>query len=349
MKSTQFPILLATIALVAGLQLSANGQGTSIRTGASTAATGYLEAKPDAFGAIYNNSGTAGDANGDNFRPAGSSLSQPTFSSGFFVFIGGTQRALLSANTNFQNIYPGGNLTRTIVTPNAASDTNGDGVNDSLTSAFTVTGANTNLGFNLNQRVFGAGVGVSILQQDYVISNVTGASVTLDLVRVLDADLSWNGDFLNDSVGTSMNGAGLGTYVYQNEVGSSTQALTITSPQASVYFGSKNSVDPDGPGGSPAYGFGTDVIHWNAFGIPTGWVNNIANVGYNLNGDSGAVPAGQDSAIGLGFTVTIPADASRTVRFETLYGRTSPVPEPTSLAVGLSALGALACLRRRFA
>jgi len=335
------------VALVPALALA---QGTQIRTGSDSTLGGYLEIKPDSYGAFAQAfTGVPGGPNEELFRPAGSTLQLSAFTSGFFVFAGGTQRELLSDNAEFQATYPAdASLTRTVTSPNVASDFNGDGVNDSLSSAFSVTGGATNLGFALTQRVTAFGPGVSFLRQTYAVTNNGSAPIAFSMVRMYDGDLLWAGDFSNDNVGTTTNGAGLGSYVYQSEVGSSSQAVTLSSTLATQYFGGKHGVDPDGAGGSPAYNFGTDVQVWNAFGIPTGWVNNVAGVGYNTNGDSGASPPGatapMDAFMGLGHSISLDAGASLSFDVFHTYGQTSPVPEPGTLA--LLTVGLLAIRRR---
>jgi hypothetical protein len=334
-------------ALAPGLAL---GQGTQIRTGGDSSVGGYLEIKPDAYGGFAQNfNGSVGGPNEELFRPAGSSLQLSAFSAGYFLFVGGTQRELLSDNTEFQgSVTADASLTRSVTSPNVASDSNGDGVNDTLNSAFTVTGGATNLGFNLNQRVSVFSPGVSFLQQRYAVTNNGTGRISFNMVRIYDGDLLWTGDFTTDNVGTATNGSGGPTYVYESEVGSTSQAVTLSSSLPSQYFGGKHGVDPDGAGGSPAYNFGTDVQIWDAFGIPGGWLNHIAGVGYNTNGDSGASPAGstapRDAFMGLGHSIVLDAGSSLTFDVFHTYGQTTPVPEPA--AVVLLGLGLFAVRRR---
>jgi hypothetical protein len=274
---------------------------------------------------------------------------EAVFTSGFFIF-SGTQRELLSESAAWQGVFAAdASLSRSITSPNAPSDTNGDGVDDSLQSAFRVSGGAVNLAFALQQRVQTAGPGVSLLQQTYSITNNGAASLAFSMVRNMDADLLWSGDFADDNVGTSMHGAGLGPFVYQNEVGDLSQAITLSSVTAGSYYAGKNGVDPDGAGGGPAYGFGTDVQIWNAFGLPTTWQNHVAGVGYNLNGDSGAAPPGSaatpDGFVGLNFTFDLGPGQSQTFSILHSFGQTSPVPAPSTLA--LLGLGATLSRRRR--
>jgi hypothetical protein len=81
------------------------------------------------------------------------------------------------------------------------------------------------------------------------------------------------------------------------------------------------------PGGvEPAYAYGTDTQVWDAFGVPTNWRNNVANVGYDTDGQSGP-QTGSDAFTGLEYIVHI--------------------PEPTSFAlISLLSMGLLAFRRR---
>ena len=81
------------------------------------------------------------------------------------------------------------------------------------------------------------------------------------------------------------------------------------------------------------YGFGTDTQVWDAFGVPAGWVNHIAGVGYDTDGESGASPSGstdpRDGFMGLSIDVSLGAGlgpaASTTVIVHHTYGSTTPV------------------------
>jgi hypothetical protein len=129
-------------------------------------------------------------------------------------------------------------------------------------------------------------------------------------------------------VGTTTNGSGLELYVYQSEVAHGVPTtVVLSSPQATSYYGGKNGVTTSGV----TFGFGTDVQQWDAFGVPSGWANNIAGVGINTNGDSGAMPAGvlADAFIGLGFDVQLDPGQSTTITVNYAYGETTP-PQQTN-------------------
>jgi hypothetical protein len=210
---------------------------------------------------------------------------------------------------------------------NVTSDTNSDGVDDTAMSAFTVFGGDTSLRFDLVQSVSSAGAGVALVRQEYTITNGTLEAIDFALVRSFDGDLSWQFDFSDDEVGTMMHGGGLGTYVYEQESGSpSITAVTLSGTPGPDYYGGKNGVEP--PNGPPAYGFGTDVQLWDAFGVPDSWRTYIAGVGYGVNGNSGEFPPGAidpaDGFIGMDFPVSLGPGEQTTVTALHTYGQNSP-------------------------
>lgn len=298
-----------------------------IATGTDSSADGYLEVSPDEYGSF----GAFGIINGiteDRFKPTGQTLQQTTFTSGFFLFVpSGFQQELLSDIQEWQDILlAGGGLDRVVTAANVASDTNGDTVNDTLTSSFNVFGGSTDLDFDLTQSVASLGGGVSILKQDYVITNNGAASIDFSLVRNYDGDLLWGSDFSNDEVGTTMHGAGLGVYVYMQEAAfPGTTAVTL-SGNATSYWGCKNGIEPGAT--FPPCGFGTDVQIWEGGGLPTNWKNHIAGVGYDINGDSGEFPPGvidpADGHTGLELEVSLNPGESTNVGLIHTYGQASP-------------------------
>ncbi len=325
----------------------------SLRTGSARNVDGYLNAQPDDYGAVTNFTTPLG-LNGDEFNPGGSAAARVvTFTNGFFLFGPNSQRELLSDETQWQNTYPAdASLDRAVTSANVAIDTNSDGINDQANSAFRVFGGTTDLGFQLKQNVVSVSSSVSYLRQDYVVTNNGTGAISFSMVRSGDFDLVWGGTAANDSVGTTSNGAGVGPYASMQEVGQDTQSVTQSNGTGQSYYGGRESVLP--PNGPPAMGFGTDVQVWDAFGIPASWVDYIANIGYNTNGQSGPTPGG-DAFIGLGSNFTMEEGQSLCFTNLVTYGQTSPVtlstpcvvPEPATVSlVALGAIGLLA-LRRR--
>ena len=318
-----------------------------LATGPNPAADGYLQIGADSYGAWAS---TTFGGGGDTFNPAGAIASQEVaFTSGFFLFVNGNERGLLSASTNWQATYTAAptippNLTPSITSPNVLSDTNADGVNDTAVSGFTAMGGTTNLSFRLQQHVQSAGPGVAVLEQTYTVTNDGTAPVDIQMVRSMDADLVFSGPFTNDEVGTSMWGAGLGTYVFQQEAADpGITAVTLSSNAATAYYGGKNTVVPSG--GPPNFAFGTDVQVYDAFGVPGSWVNEIANVGAGVNGLSTALPTGTaangvgDGFVGLQFLLNgLQPNETRTFTLAHTYGQNAPVPEPSGIALILSGI-----------
>lgn len=332
-----------------------------LRTGASSAANGYLEIRPDDYGAWAADfvTGAIGP-NGDSFKPSTSTLQVVSFTNGFMLFAPGAQRELLTDNAQWQAATNGTggppfsadtSLSRSVTSANVASDSNGDGINDTANSGFRIfaPGGGTDLGFLLSQRVTSISPSVSNMVQTYRVTNNGAAPITFKMVRGVDADLLWDANFESDSVGTSANGAGLGPFVFEQEPAQPTQSLTLSIPNGASYYGGKHGVLPGL--GAPVYDFGTDTEVWDANGIPTSWINNVAGVGYApLNGQSGPAPVGstvpRDAFMGVDILLTLGVGASASFDVFQTYGQTTPIiPEPGT--IGLLAFAALATLRRR--
>ena len=336
----------------------------SLRTGSNTATDGYLEIQPDEFGSWCSAfSGNPFGPNADRFKPTGAILSTPTFTSGFFLFAPGNQRELLSNNTDWQATTNGAtppsppfsadtSLNRAVVTPNVATDSNGDGINDTSTSSFRVfsPAPGTDLNFNLRQRVSAVGPGVSIMAQDYTVTNNGSTSITIGLVRAHDADLLYDNNFETDSVGAGGNGGPGRPYVFVQEPNQPSQAVTMSLSGTGSYYAGKHGVVP--PNGPPNFDFGTDTEVWDNNGVPTSWRNLVAGVGYNTDGQSGPSPAGsttpRDGFMGMDLSLTLAPGQSQSFSTLFTYGQTSPVPEPAT-ALGAVALGGLMLRRRRTA
>ncbi len=312
---------------------------TPLATGNNSTADGYLLIAPDAYGAWAPPFSGGTGTTTDRYNPVGSGTAQvAAFTSGLYLFIGNSARTLLSTSGDWQGVMSSGsNLTVEITQEVVASDSSGNGTDDTGVSAFQVSGGGVGaaLSFDLVQTVESLGLGPiqgALLTQEYTITNLDNDPIDFTLVRAFDGDLLWNGDFSNDNVGTGTNGSTDERYVYQSEAGSTVTAITLSSPQGDAYSGGKHGVDPDGGGGSPAYNFGTDVQVWEAFGIPSGWRNNIAGVGYDADGDSGAAPGGstdpRDAFMHLDIPVSLGAGASTTVVVHHTYGHNAPlIPE----------------------
>ena len=351
-------LLLVTVGPVAA-GASSEGPGGGVAEGILTIANGsdpsvdgFLSVAPDDYGEWA--SVTFGGG-GDIFNPAGAFAPlEATFTSALFLSVPSrTQRIVLTDNPNQLALGNDASLAIAVSSPLAASDTDGDGVDDTLVSSFTATGTNTALSFDLTQAVSSPAAGVALMQQDYVITNDSGMSVDIVLARVYDGDLLWDGDFSNDQVGTGYNMAGGDVYVFEQEAAAPTPtSITISSPQAISYFGGKHGVQP--AGGPPPYDFGTDTEVFDAFGIPASWVNHIAGVGYDLDGVSGTAPAGstapEDGFTGIGFSFTLAPAESTTISVSHTYGQDfpgQPVPTieiPTLGWTGLAALAAVLAL-----
>ena len=305
------------------------GAPMTIATGPDNTVDGYLEIGADEYGS-WGSFGLGGPYT-ELFNPATPDLDllEASFTSGFFLFVPALgQRELLSDNGDWQAVFaPDSSLERLVLSANVASDTNSDGVNDTLTSSFGVQGGGTALLFDLTQSVAALGGSVATMTQEYTVTNMGSSMVSFDLVRAYDGDMVWSGDFSNDEVGTSQLADGVGPFVFEQEVvPPGVTAVTVSGSGAGDYYGGKNGVQPEG--GPPPYGFGTDVQVWDAFGVPTSWRNHIAGVGYDTDGLSGPAPPGsidpEDGFIGLDFSLTLAPDASTTITVVHTYGSSGP-------------------------
>ncbi len=306
-------------------------------TGADGAADGFLQVCADPMGgwAHY----TFGGAS-DRYNPVGeAAMHYVSFSNAFFLYRPAQQqRELLSNNPMWKRqlgvddaslsavilcVNPGPNC----IPGSVASDTNDDGVYDHVVSKFRVTGTGVDLTFDLTQQVSivapRAGDPVSVLNQTYSIHNNLASEVSFTLLRQADLNLTWDNGADNDSVGTGTNGSPLDRHVFVGEAGQPATHITMSSPQATRYVGAKSGVDPDGPGPGPAMGAGTDVQEWNVYGVPEGWGNFIAYVGYDTNGSSGATAG--DAHVDLEIPVSIAGNGTTVVNVDVTYGAMTPL------------------------
>lgn len=313
---------------------------------------GYLDVTVEEYGSWASSNFGGG---GDRYNPVGFSLNEVAFTSGFFLFIkdpagaecaealGNCKRELLSDNDTWLGVGfkddDDTSLFKQITLThedNPPIDTNGDGVDDTATSAFEVFGGETDLSFELEQHLFSTalpdGTPVGVLTQTYIITNNADSEVDLELLRAVDYDILWaTDDFTDDSVGTATNGSPspAGVYVFQKDPDHPATAITMSSPQATAYYGAKGGIDPDGDGPGPPFGFGTDTQQWDAFGMPESWANHIAGVGANLDGESDPSPGGGDcspcdASIGLDIRILLGPGETVDVTIQYAYGAMMP-------------------------
>ncbi len=292
-----------------GVTVQAYAVPRNIATGPNPNVDGYLRIGADEYGSCT--SVTFGGGLGDIYNPAGSDAGglgplEATFSNGFMIFVDTfppdgifDARELLSDNAMWQstncagaNIQSDDTLLREVIFFNNANDTNADGVDDLMTSRFQVLDINfsVDLLVDVLQAVFsGEGNSIALLIQRYTITNLHDDPVTFNLVRIGDFDLVYNGTAVDDdSVGTDR--AVAGNAVFQREDSTPATRITMISADATDYAGGINGVMPtDGP---PAFSFGTSCEQWDAFGLPATWADEIARVGNQVNGESGAQPFG---------------------------------------------------------
>ena len=297
---------------------------------------GHLDIGVDDFGSYGDYGGAIYD---DLFEPSGgASRYETSFTAGAMVFLsggaGGTSANLLSAIPNWLTDLGGGSagtrpLSLVIDSPNTLNGAS------QVNSTFHIQdgpGARR-LAFALNQKIGPAINGVTSLKQTFVITNTGTEAVDINFHVRQDADLLWDGMFDSDLVGASLGQ----TYLFQQEPGAPGQSVALgvglcNTTNRSFYFAGKQGFSP--PNGPPDYGYGTDVIEWAAFGAPTTWRNNVAYVGYNLDGNSGANFG--DAFLGEEFQQSLTPTQSITVIVTRVYGTTTPVDTvlPSSFTIG---------------
>ncbi len=305
---------------------------------------GRLEVSPDAYGAYQNGYGSAG--NGDTFDPPGAEPPlTPMFSTAFFVFNTATlDRVVLSESTasfvaNYNTSANPATFTIAVTSPQVGSDSDGDGVTDTSTSSFTITGGNAgvNLSVTLVQRVYKPAAGVSRFRQTWTFTNNGAAAADLKVMKHVDMDIfatpvglaSW-ADVAGsiDSVGCQP------ITVYEREPSPAPPttpiAFALATPSAGyVYYAARSGYDPDGAGPDPAMAFGTDFQIWNAYGLPPSWANQTAFVGPapTTGEDPNEFPVGgvapNDGFMGYQWVTSIPAGGNRTFATVTAYGSRS--------------------------
>ncbi len=295
-----------------------------------------LVVNPDAFGGVTTGFGLAG--NDDPFDPPGAEplIPGPTFGTALFLYNPTTldRVSLAHATSSMATTYPGTFITA-ITSPLVASDSDGDLVNDTANSAFTVTGgtAAVNLSVTLKQRVSKPAQGTSRFRQIWTITNNAAAPAALKINKHNDMDIlaSVLGPVSFEDVAGSFDAPGCqGITPYEREPfpepPTSGIAFTLASnTPGSVYYAGRSGYDPDGAGPDPAFAFGTDFQIWNAYGLPPSWENHTAGIGTLVAGELpdqfpplGVAPF--DGFQGLQWSVTIPAGGSQVINVSTLYG-----------------------------
>ena len=317
-----------------------------ISTGPDSSADGYCKICPDWYGSWTSDAFggvTPGYAwYGDAYNPVGGAgppaldLQEVSFTNGFYFFQrdgngNGVARELLAELSAWRQYFASDDSVDLQLWSLAFGrfDTNNDGVVDWVGTSFNLSNPNLNIDFQLTQTL-GLQGQVAVLEQTMLITNNHADAVDFTLVRSMDGDMVWDAaaDPADDTVGTDSIGS-VCRYVWQGESGLPGTFVTISSPQADVYFGAKAGVDPDGAGPGPPMGAGSDLQLWEAYGVPPAWENYIAGVGSNTNGASGPAPAGCtppcDASIGLSIPVTgLGSGASTTVVVRTTFGAASP-------------------------
>jgi hypothetical protein len=275
----------------------------TIASSANTGDDGNLTITLDVYGSWAS---TTFSGDGDSYNPTGAeAAAEAVFSDGFMVFFDsdgdGTNdsRTLLTCNSQWEGVNGTGEILKQVLSSVVTSDGDGDEVDDTADASFRILLPDPSildLTVEINSVISSAGGDVRRLDQTYTFINANSNELVIDLTRIGDLDLLWiDNDFANDDVGTGWNAAGGDRYVFQREVGDDSTAVTMSSPDANCYTGSKGGIDPDGAGGPcAAYGFGTDTQEWNGFGYTNGdgstacWCNDIAGVGTGVDGNSGA-------------------------------------------------------------
>ncbi|MCH8879046.1 MAG: hypothetical protein IID34_04100 [Planctomycetes bacterium] len=327
---------------------------TCIRSGSNFTIDGTLGFVLDEFGAwtsVDFGGGNEECAFGDKFKPLAFAAAEGVFANALFLYIDRgdpdlNQRAVLSLLEDYAGLYPI-ILGEAALFPeipetgaSVASDTDADGLNDKLVSSFVTCNALTetflewDVVLTVETVASGGGQGVGVLTEVYNIVNSSPVAIDFKLLRQVDSDLLWiTNDFQDDVVGTMTHGdiPGADLSVYTMEANRPQTAVTLSSPQATIYYGAKGGDDPDGSGtcdggfcsaggphagevcdplecpgdpvpedclcaGGPAMGCGTDLQEWEAFGVPEGWENYIGFVGANIDGECEQFPPGCEAA-----------------------------------------------------
>lgn len=292
---------------------------TSIGNGIS--GDGRLTIPVDPFGAWYADFSNAANR-GEFYDPAGAlEADYPTFATGTYLFVGTSYRVALNQEPGWGGSPSwAGNLTATVVSGPTASDyAYNDGVNDTATASLTIASADNVV--NLSVNMLTAVRRPSYVVVRYQITNNSSSPIDFKLYRVWDLDVYWDGDYENDEVcGGVYGGQG---YASQGEVNDSALRFALNSLNPiNGYVASKRTYrDSSWDPSCPTMGYGTDIQEWDAYGIPSCWVNHVAYYGIGP-GCSGS--AFGDGHIGVEVPVSLAAGGSATVTFIHTYGANQP-------------------------
>jgi len=310
---------------VVGIALAALGssyaQPQLVSIGNGISGDGRLTIPVDPFGAWYANFNT-GANNGEFYDPPGAlGVDYPTFSVGTYLFVGTSYRVALNQEPVWNQFWVG-NLTANVVSgPTALDYAYNDGVNDTATASFTVASADSSV--NLSIDMLAAVRRPAYVVVRYRITNNASSAISFKLYRAWDLDIYWDRDYENDEVcGGVYGGQG---YPSQGEFGDPALrfALSSLNPINGYVAAKRTFRDPSWPPppDCPTMGYGTDFQEWDAYGIPSCWVNYVAYYGPGP-GCSGLNFG--DAHIGVEVPVSLAAGGSATVTFIHTYGSGQP-------------------------
>jgi hypothetical protein len=283
----------------------------------------------------------------DTYNPPGPVIgSSPSFVASCILFAncGGTEyQVALSCHPDIMTTYgpdatdpngpppPDPNLDITVGSFTAASGSEAN-------STFTVKSDDdfVDLSFALNQKVTANLVlpNTTSIVLKYTITNNNATALPIRMNRHFDGDLLFNLDATNDVVGVITVDPPVSGHREQfiTEAGSiptQTGAVVIRGDSSDGtlprYTGALQGITPPGTGCLP-YDFGTDYEEWDACGLPDCWVNYCAGAGYNVDGASDDLPAGDCHTI-TQFEVTVPASGSIILTYTITYGHRPLPPE----------------------
>ena len=298
---------------------------TLVSIGNGISGDGRLTIPVDPFGAWYANF-TNGANRGEFYDPAGAlGADYPTFAVGTYLFVGTSYRVALNQEPGWggSSAYQP-TLTATVTAgPTALDYAYNDGTDDTAVASFTVTSADSSV--NLSIDMLAAVRRPAYVVVRYRITNNASSAISFKLYRAWDLDLYWrtglNDDYENDEVcGGVYGGQG---YSSQGEFGDPALrfALSSLNPINGYVAAKRNFRDLSWPSNCPTMGYGTDFQEWDAYGIPSCWVNYVAHfgVGPGCSGDQIG-----DGHIGVEVPVSLAAGGSATVTFIHTYGSGQP-------------------------